>query len=59
MRSDVPYGMYTHVRAQRLQLVLAPFHEARAGRRRGAEQREQQEGMAAEVADQREVLARR
>ena len=46
------------VLAQRLQLVLAAGDEARAHRRRGAEQVQQQARMAAEVADQREVLAR-
>ena len=45
--------------AQRLQLVRAARDEARAQRRRGAEQVQQQEGVAAEVADQREVLLAR
>jgi hypothetical protein len=36
--------------------VFAPGHEAVAHRRAGAEQPQQQEGVAAEVADEREVL---
>ena len=39
-----------------LQAVIAPGDEARADGRRGAEQVQQQERVAAEVADQREVL---
>ena len=41
---------------QRLQTVLAPLHEAGTQRRGRAKQVQQHKGMAAEVADQREIL---
>jgi hypothetical protein len=40
---------------QGLQFMVAPFDEAAAQRRRGAEQQQQHEGMAPEVADEPEV----
>jgi hypothetical protein len=56
MRSEVACGRYSSAVAQRLQLVLAPAHKAGAQRRRGAEQVQQQKGLAAEIADQAEIL---
>ncbi len=49
-------GSFVAGREHGLQLVRAPFDEARAHGRRGTEQHQRQEGVAAEVADQREVL---
>ena len=48
-------GQVERVLAQALELVRAACHEARANRRRGAEEIEEQPGMAPEIADQREI----